>query len=150
MTDFISFISWLPLTATLMKLLLLLIFREFFEVCQAERRGFEFLPCLMSPKGPSSIFFLFCKRMDVQKLPKGPFYIFRHYATYRRPKKFGKKFQKIGFFSIFSSRGYCRNGFATTDVENAKGSPFQRAPGAPIRSNVLGFSGTVEENTLTL
>ena len=31
--------------------------------------------------------FLFCKKMDVQKLPKGPFYIFRHYATYRIPKK---------------------------------------------------------------
>ena len=41
--------------------------------------------------------------MDVQKIPKGPlFYIFRHYATYRKlQKKIRKKIRKI-FFSIFS------------------------------------------------
>ena len=46
-------------------------------------------------------FWIFCNRMDVQKIPKRPpFYIFRHYATYRKlRKKFEKKF---GFFSIFS------------------------------------------------
>ena len=41
--------------------------------------------------------------MDVQKIPKRPppFYIFRHYATYRKlQKKFEKKFGF--FFSIFS------------------------------------------------
>ena len=50
---------------------------------------------LMSPKAPPLNFFLFCKRMDVQKLPKGLFYIFRHYATYRRPKRNSKKFSEI-------------------------------------------------------
>ena len=42
----------------------------------------------MSPKGPLN-FSLFCKKLDVQIIPKGPpFYIFWHYATYRRlPKK---------------------------------------------------------------
>ena len=42
--------------------------------------------------------------MDVQKSPKGPpFYIFRHYATYRRLKKnFGRKIGKTShFFSLF-------------------------------------------------
>ena len=50
-------------------------------------------------------FFLFCKRIDVQKLPKPPFfYIFRHYATYRRPKQVRKKnFPKI-FFNFFLMR----------------------------------------------
>ena len=40
--------------------------------------------------------------MDVQKIPKRlPFYVFRHYATYRKfQKKFEKKFGT--FFSIFS------------------------------------------------
>ena len=45
-------------------------------------------------KGSSLQFFLlFCNRMDVQKIPKGAlFYIFRHYATYRRlQKNFEKK-----------------------------------------------------------
>ena len=48
-------------------------------------------------------FLIFCNRMDVQKITKGPpFYIFRHYATYRRlQKKFEKKFRKF-FSSIFS------------------------------------------------
>ena len=64
----------------------------------------DFRNFLMSPKGPVFIFFLFCKRMDVQKLPKGPFYISRHYATYRRlQNKFRKK---IGTF--FSSCGCWR------------------------------------------
>ena len=47
-------------------------------------------------------FSIFCNRMDVQNIPKGPpFYIFRHYATYRKlQKKFRKKFGI--FFSIFS------------------------------------------------
>ena len=43
--------------------------------------------------------FLFFQRMDVQKLPNAPFYIYRHYATYRGQKKFKKKFQK--FFKFF-------------------------------------------------
>ena len=53
-------------------------------------------------KGSPLIFFLFCKTMDVQKLPRSPFYIFCHYATYRRPKKISKKFQKNwNFFQFF-------------------------------------------------
>ena len=51
----------------------------------------------MYPEDPPS-FFLLCKRMDVQKLPKAPFYIFQQYATYRRPKKIEKKFQELHFF----------------------------------------------------
>ena len=47
-------------------------------------------------------FLIFCNRMDVQKIPKRPFfYIFRHYETYRKLQKKIRK--KIGFFfSIFS------------------------------------------------
>ena len=44
--------------------------------------------------------FWFCNRLDVQKIPKRPpFYIFRHYATYR---KLWKKNKKGIFFSVFS------------------------------------------------
>ena len=40
--------------------------------------------------------------MDVQKIPKRPpFYIFRHYATYRKLQKKSKKNSEF-FFSIFS------------------------------------------------
>ena len=40
--------------------------------------------------------------MDVQKIPKRrPFYIFRHYATYRKLQKNFEKNWEI-FFSIFS------------------------------------------------
>ena len=47
-------------------------------------------------------FLIFCIRMDVQKIPKRPpFYIFRHYATYRKLQKNSKKIRKL-FFSIFS------------------------------------------------
>ena len=62
---------------------------------------------------------IFCNRMDVQKIPKRPpFYIFRHYATYRKlQKKFEKKSEF--FFSIFSflrdfvvsSCRSCKSGF---------------------------------------
>ena len=41
-------------------------------------------------------FLIFCNRMDVQKIPKRPpFYIFRHYATYRKLQK------NSDFFSQF-------------------------------------------------
>ena len=47
-------------------------------------------------------FLIFCNRMDVQKISKRPpFYIFRHYATYRKLQKNSKKNSEI-FFSIFS------------------------------------------------
>ena len=68
-------------------------FCRVFRLCETFFANF-----LMSPKSLPFIFFLFCKRTDVQKLPKGPFYIFRHYATYRRP-------EKIGFFQFFPHVG---------------------------------------------
>ena len=47
-------------------------------------------------------FLIFCNRMDVQKIPKRPrFYIFRHYATYRKLQKNSEKNSEI-FNSIFS------------------------------------------------
>ena len=46
-------------------------------------------------------FFLFFQRMDVQKLPNAPFYICRHHATYRGPKKFKNIFKKINFLFYF-------------------------------------------------
>ena len=50
-------------------------------------------------------FLIFCNRLDVQKIPKRPpFYIFWHYATYRKLQKNSKK---IGsFFSIFILRAF--------------------------------------------
>ena len=54
-------------------------------------------------KGSPFIFFLFCKRMYVQKLPKAPLLHFS--ALCDLPKKFEKKFEKIGFFPIFSHAG---------------------------------------------
>ena len=58
-------------------------------------------------KGSPFNFFLFCKTMDVQKLPNAPFYIFRHYATHRRPKKFRQNFRKFSdfFFQFFRNVG---------------------------------------------
>ena len=52
-------------------------------------------------------FFLFFQKMDVQKLPNAPFYICRHYATYRGPKKNSKNFQKkLIFFLFFPHVGF--------------------------------------------
>ena len=52
-------------------------------------------------------FFLFFQRMDVQKLPNAHFYICRHYATYRGPKKFKKNFKKkFNFFLFFPHVGF--------------------------------------------
>ena len=52
-------------------------------------------------KGSPFHFFLFFQRMDVQKLPNTPFYICRHYAIYRGPKKFKKTFKINLFFFLF-------------------------------------------------
>ena len=52
-------------------------------------------------KGSPFHFFLLFQRMDVQKLPTAPFYICRHYATYRGPKKIQKNFQKKFIFFLF-------------------------------------------------
>ena len=47
-------------------------------------------------------FLIFCNRMDVQKISKRPpFYIFRHYATYRKLQKNSKKNRNF-FFWIFN------------------------------------------------
>ena len=51
-------------------------------------------------------FFLFFQRMDVQKLQNAPFYICRHYATYRGPKKFKKFFKEKIFFNFFPHVGF--------------------------------------------
>ena len=58
---------------------------------------------LMSPKGPPS-FFLFCKRMDVQKLPKGPLLHFSALSDLPEIKKIEKNSKKI-VFSIFPHAG---------------------------------------------
>ena len=70
--------------------------KVFFRLCETFFR--KFFKCLQ--RVPIH-FFLFCKRMDVQKLPKAPFYFFRLYAAYRRPKKISKKFQKNRIFFQF-------------------------------------------------
>ena len=121
-TDFICFKGWLALTLTGTLLLLVLgieVSSVFFEVCQAETRGFEsaldhflcrliwlcetfFANFFIVSKESPFIFFLFCKRMDVQNLPKEPFYIFGTMRFTGDQKNFGI------IFSIFSSCGYCR------------------------------------------
>ena len=50
-------------------------------------------------KGSPFFFSYFAKKMFVQKLPKAPFYIFRHYVTYRRLQK--NRF----FFNFYLLRG---------------------------------------------
>ena len=53
----------------------------------------NFFECLHSV--PPSIFFLFCKRMDFQKLPKGPLLHFLALCDLPETKKyFEEKFQK--------------------------------------------------------
>ena len=101
----------------------------FFEVYQAEGRGFEsnfdqnffvqvffgfailFFAIFLSPKGPPFIFSLFCKRMDVQKLPKAPLLHFSGLCDLPETKKISKKNSKK--FKNFSSRGYCRKEYLT-------------------------------------
>ena len=87
----------------------------FFEVCQAEGRGFESRPwpkilCVgffvfvrlfpqifsMSPKGPLH-FFYFAKEWMFKNFQRALFCIFWQYATYRRPKKW-KKSENFLFF----------------------------------------------------
>ena len=68
-------------------------------------RLFKFLSfseLFIAPKGPPSIFLIFCNRIYVQKIPKGPpFYIFRHYATYRRLQKKNWKKNSSSFLRAF-------------------------------------------------
>ena len=65
----------------------------------------------MSSKGPPFIFSCFAKKWMFKNSQRPPFYIFRHYANYRRPKNirkknFEKKFRKIwDFYQFFSHAG---------------------------------------------
>ena len=57
-------------------------------------------------KGSTLHFFSILHKNGCSKPPKGPpFTIFRHYATYRRPKNFEKKFKKIRNFLSFPHAG---------------------------------------------
>ena len=48
-------------------------------------------------------FLIFCNRMDLPKIPKRPpFYIFRHYATYRKLQKNSKSFFLVFWELLFS------------------------------------------------
>ena len=71
---------------------------RFFWLCET-----FFAIFLMSPKGPPS-FFLFCKRMDVQKLPKGPLLHFSALYDVPETKKIRKKI-KNGIFHFFPHAG---------------------------------------------
>ena len=59
----------------------------------------------ISPKGPPVIFLSILQEMDVQRLPES-FYMFPHYATYRKPKKIRKKnLKSLDFFAVFPQAG---------------------------------------------
>ena len=61
---------------------------------------------LMSPKGPPFIFFLFCIRMDVQNLPKGPLLQFFGTMRLTGDQKISKKnFKKNRIFLSFPHAG---------------------------------------------
>ena len=62
---------------------------------------------LMSPKCPPRFFFYFAKEWMFKNSQRAPFYIFWHYATYRQPKKIGKKISKKNsdFFQFFPHAG---------------------------------------------
>ena len=52
-------------------------------------------------KRPPFIFFYFAKEWMFQNSQRAPYHIFRHYATYRRPKKS----KKNHFFPFFPHAG---------------------------------------------
>ena len=52
-----------------------------------------------------SFFCLFCKKWMFKDSQSAPFYMFRHYATYRKPKKFEKKLKSLEFFFQFFLKG---------------------------------------------
>ena len=58
-------------------------------------------------KGSTRHFFVyFAKKWMFKDSQSAPFYMFRHYATYRKPKKFEKNLKKFGiFFPIFPQAG---------------------------------------------
>ena len=63
-----------------------------------------FIKCLQ--RVPPSFFPYFAKEWMFKNSQRPPFDIFRHYATYRRPKKSKKKIQKKFdfFFNFFLTR----------------------------------------------
>ena len=62
-----------------------------------------FIQCLQRPP---LFFFLFCKRMDVQKLPKAPLLHFSALCDLPETRKISKtNLKKIGFFSIVPHAG---------------------------------------------
>ena len=115
MTDFISFISWLPLTATLMQLLLLF-FGGFFEVCQ---EGWVRVPPMTKKffvqlfsalrdffanffnvsKGSPFIFFYFAKEWMFKNSQGPPFKFFGTMRLTGDQKMIEKKFRI--FFNFF-------------------------------------------------
>ena len=117
-TDFIRFISWLPLTATLMKLLLLIFWRIFLGLpsrrtgsspvhdqnffCTGFRLCETFFANFFNvSKASAFIFFYFTNEWKFKNSQRVPFYIFRHYATCRKLReKFGKFFSQflVGVF----------------------------------------------------
>ena len=68
----------------------------------------------MCCEAPLRLCVIYCKRMDVQKLPKGPFTFFGTMRFTGDHKKFRKKVPD--FFPIFSSCGYCRREYLTFEV----------------------------------
>ena len=69
----------------------------------------------------------------------GPFQFFRHYEIFFLKTFLFHQRAPLQFFDVLQQ----------WMLKNAKGPPFS-APKAANSSNFLGFSGTVEENTLTL
>ena len=63
---------------------------DFFRLCETFFRNF-----FNVSEGSTLHFFLFCKRMDVEKQPKGPSYIFRYKVTYQKLQKNSKNFWKF-------------------------------------------------------
>ena len=60
----------------------------------------------ISPKGPPVLFLsILQKKWMFKDSQSAPFYMFRHYATYRKPKKFEKNLKSSDFFPIFPQAG---------------------------------------------
>ena len=133
LTDFKSFISWLALTltATLLPLAFGIEVMRLFWGLPSRRTWVRvppltkiflcrlfwlcetFFASFLNAKGSTLHFFLFCKRMDVEKLPKGPLLHFLALCDLPETKTIRKKsFKKWIFFNFFS-RGYCRREYLT-------------------------------------
>ena len=88
---------------------------------------------IFSPKGPPSIFFGVFRQNGCWKIPKGPFQFFRHCETFFK-NFFSPKVPLLQFFF---------------DDLRQNGWKISKCPLWCANSvQLLGFSGTVEENTL--